>query len=113
MALEHDSALTDQTRSNRRRNIHKRLQRVCPGTTCFLGCLQDDAARLVSDEQEMAVLLAGYWGEVFAARGVGGALLEEWIGMQLGDPRASGPWEVQQTHVDHALAYSNDSSPGP
>ena len=53
----------------RKDNIHKKLQRICPGISKSLGALRSSSGQILVDDQDIANELAYYWAGVFSGGG--------------------------------------------
>ena len=64
--LDGQRNICSQHLKSRRENIHKKLQRICPGVNKSLGALRSSSGNILVDDQAIANELAYYWGEVFS-----------------------------------------------
>ena len=116
-----DLAKEDLFKAQRQRQKNTKLIfRLSPGRGGSIGALEDSRGNLIIDKDSMAEELRRHWKETFTSRQIDRDLLRDWLQedqdklpADAGITCSPTEFNVRRRHVRHALANTNNSSPGP
>ena len=110
--IEEGPQLPEQVLSRKKEQIDRKFARLVPGSTSSIAAMQDENGEVLTDDAEIAGVLARHWAEVLSDKAINEVLLQEWL-LDIDPLPDDFCWEPEEKDMKTAVQVASESSPGP